>query len=251
MPWGAAAAAGGAILGGLIASSGSKSAADTEAAAANNTTAEQRRQFDINLANTRPFLDTATAGTKKLSELMGLNSGDTTNSPLLRKFSSSDLSADPVYSSGLQFGMDEGRKAIESRNVANGSGYDSSATLRQIVRYANDYGTTKANDAYNRFVNDQSNIYSRLSGTAGGGQVATNLGQLSNESTNAITNTEMGAANARAAGIVGGANAWTGAISNLNSSYNNYQNTQLLKQLLQQNGGGGGGGVMPLEPGPG
>lgn len=229
----------------LIQGNAADKAARIQADAANNSAREQARQFDITQQNMRPFLDTATAGTRKLSELMGLNSGDTKNSQLLSRFSSADLANDPVYNSGLQFGMDEGRKAIEARNIANGSGYDSSATLRQIVRYANDYGTTKANDSYNRFVNDQSNIYSRLSGAAGGGQVASNLGSLGLSSTGAITNAQQGAANARAAGIVGGANAWGGALENGVGLYNNYQNRVLLNKLL--GGGGSLGGGAPLD----
>ena len=246
---GTAVAGGASLLGGKMQADAAKSAARTQADAANAATAEQARQFDINQANLQPFLDTATAGTRKLSDLMGLNGGDAMSSPLLRKFTSADLASDPVYNSGLQFGMDEGRKAIEARNIANGSGYDSSASLRQIVRYANDYGTTKANDAYNRFVNDQANIYGRLSGAAGGGQVASNLGSLGLASTNAITASQAAGANARAAGIVGGANAWGGAMGGVSNAAQNYGQMLMLKDLLSPGGGvsiGNPGGVTPI-----
>jgi hypothetical protein len=48
---------------------------------------------------------------------------------LLRKFGLSDLEADPVYQTGLKFGLDTGKNAINQRAIAGG-GYNSGATLK-------------------------------------------------------------------------------------------------------------------------
>jgi hypothetical protein len=234
MSWTYVAIAGAGIAGSLIGANASKSAANTQVGASKEAIAEQRRQFDINQRNFAPFLEEGQQSVRRLSDLMGVsgNTGATGYGDLSRKFTSADLNADPVYQSGLKFGLDQGTSAINARNIASGTGFDSGATLKQLARYAEDYGTTKANESYNRFTNDQNNLYSKLSGQASTGQTAaSNVGQLGLGSTNAITNAMMGGANAQAAGIVGGANAWAGGVNNLS-------NTMLLKQLLSKNQGG-------------
>lgn len=152
---------------------------------------------------------------------------------LLKKFSASDLAADPVYNSGLQFGLDQGTNAINNRALASG-GYDSGATLKALTRFANDYGSTKANDSYNRYTNDQNNTYNKLSGQQAVGLNAT---QASNAAGQVATGQQIdansAAANARAAGIVGGNNAWGSVGSSLGTMYGNSQTSALLKSLVQ------------------
>lgn len=159
---------------------------------------------------------------------------------LLRKFTQADLEADPVYQSGIKFGAQQGQDAINARATQAGN-YDSGATLKALTRFNSDYASTKANDAYNRFTNDQNNIFNRLSGISGTGQVATSqVGASGANTTNAIAQSLTEAGNARAAGIVGGANAWGNAGQSTNSAINNYQNNQLLQKILagQNNNGG-------------
>jgi len=167
-------------------------------------------------------------------------SGDPNYGSLMRKFSAEDLEADPVYQSGLKFGLDQGTGQINARASALGQ-YDSGATLKAHTRYASDYGSTKANESYNRYNTDNTNIYNRLAGVSGAGQTAT--GQVASAGANASNQiggalSDMG--NARAAGIVGGANAWGNA---LNTGINTYQNQQYLNMLKGQGGGGGGFGT--------
>lgn len=158
---------------------------------------------------------------------------------LLNKFTSTDLNADPVYQSGLKFGLDQGTDAINARATQAGN-YDSGATLKALTRFGNDYGSTKANDSFNRFNATNDSTYNKLTGVSGSGQVATN--QVNAAGANMagnVSNSLEGAGNARAAGIVGGANAWGGAASGINGAVNNYQNNQILQQLLKKNSGGG------------
>lgn len=161
-----------------------------------------------------------------------------TSSPLLAKFSSADLAADPVYNSGLQFGMDEGTKAIERHASATG-GYDSGADAKAIARFANDYGSTKAADSRSRFVEDQNNIFGKLSSIAGMGQGSTNVGVsagANNASNLSALYSSQGNANAAAA--IAGGNAISGAGNNL-SQY-------MMLQQLQ--GGGARSGSLQTDP---
>lgn len=151
---------------------------------------------------------------------------------LLKRFDTNDLNADPVYQSGLKFGLDQGTGAINARAIAGG-GYDSGATLKALTKYANDYGSTKANESYNRYNTDQGNIFNRLSGVSGTGQVAT--GQVDAAGTSAagaISGALTDSGNARAAGIVGVANAWNDALGGVNDAYQSYAKSQRLKKSM-------------------
>lgn len=134
---------------------------------------------------------------------------------LLKPFSQNDLNNDVVYNNGLQFGLDEGTKSIDHLASASG-GYESGATLKALARYANDYGTTKASGANDRFVANKDLTYNFLNGVANRGvnAVGTVTGAGQSTANNVSTSLE-GAGNARAAGIIGGANAWSGALSGL------------------------------------
>lgn len=134
---------------------------------------------------------------------------------LLRKFSTSDLNSDPVYNSGLQFGLDEGTKAIE-RRAAAGGGYDSGATLKGLVRFGNDYGSTKAADSYGRFTNDQDRTYGKLTGIAGMGSGATTVGVGAGTNTaNNLANLYTGGGNAQGAAAIAGGNALAGGMNSI------------------------------------
>lgn len=165
---------------------------------------------------------------------------------LLKKFSASDLAGDVVYNSGLQFGMNEGRDAINARAIAGG-GYDSGATLKALTRYANDYGSTKAEGSYNRFMNDKSSTYGMLSGTSGAGQQAgTSMVNAITGANNNIADMITQGGNARAAGIVGQGNAWGSAMSGVSNAAQNYESNQLYNKLINSRMGtsayGYGGG---------
>ena len=152
----------------------------------------------------------ATQGTAGTNQTFGANHGS-----LLKPFSYNDLNNDVVYNTGLQFGLDEGTKSIDHLASASGR-YESGATLKALARYANDYGTTKAGGAYDRFVANKDQTYNFLNGVANRGvnAVGTVTGAGQNSANNVSTALE-GAGNARAAGIIGGANAWSGALGGI------------------------------------
>lgn len=160
------------------------------------------------------------------------------NGALMRKFSQGDLEADPVYQNGLKFGLDQGTSAVNNRAVANG-GYDSGATLKALTRFANDYGTTKAEGAYNRFNTDKTNTYNMLSGQQSMGLQANAPGV---QGANQIAGLQTDQGNAQAAGIVGQANAASNAFGGIGTAIQGYQNNQILNKLLNRGGASSYGG---------
>ena len=130
---------------------------------------------------------------------------------LTRKFGADDLVKDPGY----DFRMKEGQKALERSASARGS-LMSGGTLKGLERYSQDYASGEYTNAYNRFNNDQSNRFNRLSALAGGGQVANQ--QMGNAGMNYANNAGanmIGAANAQGAAQIANAGAWGDALSGI------------------------------------
>lgn len=154
---------------------------------------------------------------------------------LTRRFSAADIDKDPVYQSGLQFGLDEGRKGIERQASATGSML-SGATLKALSRFGNDYASTKANDSFNRFNTENTGIYNKLAGLSGTGQVAANqVGTAGQNYATSVGNTMQGLGNARAASGIASSNALMNGVSN---AFGNYQSQQYLDLLKNKFGGG-------------
>lgn len=158
---------------------------------------------------------------------------------LSRNFTMADRDADPVYQSGLQFGLDQGTQGIERQASATGSQL-SGATLKALARYGNDYGTTKAQGAYERFGTNQATQYNRLSGIAGTGQQQVNqIGSAGQNFANTVGNNTMisgqnmanrtiDAGNARASNYLNQGQAWGNA---LNTGVNAWQQNRAMNNL--------------------
>ena len=202
MPWIALAIGGSALVGANAASK----AAKTQAASADQATQLQREMFNKQVELQQPWQE---AGVNALAKM--------------QKGVVSDY-MDPSY----QFRLGEGMKALERSAAARG-GLISGGALKAAQRYGQDYASQEFGNAYNR-----------LAGLAGIGQTATNnMGAAAgNFGVNAGQN-YMGAANARASGYVGGANALTGGLG----QYLNYTQSQNLLSGLQGGGAGGNAGA--------
>lgn len=227
---------GASLISGALGANAAGNASDAQQQAAAAAIAEQKRQYDLARADNAPFRDTGVAGNLRLRQLLGLQPGYTgaDSGDLLKRFTMADRDADPVYQSGLEFGLNEGRKAIDSRALATGM-YDSGATLKALTRYGNDYGSTKANDSYNRFNQDQTNIFNRLAGVSGAGQTATNAVTAAGaNAANQIGQSIEGAGNSRAASVIGGANAWSNALGGVSSAIGSANESDILKKILAQ-----------------
>lgn len=230
-----AASAGASLIGGYLQSKAAKDAAYEQSQATGRGIDEQGRQFDIARADQRPFLETGQAATIKLRDLLGLNGGSGT---LLRSFSPADLESEPGY----QFGLNQGNKAIENAARARGV-YMSPSTMKELLRYGQDYAGTKYMDAFNRDLSNRTTTYNMLSGAGSRGQVAANT--LANAGGNYATNVGnllTAGANARGAAGIVSANAWGNAFNNVGNSY---LQGSYLNRILNDGGGNGGGVYRP------
>jgi hypothetical protein len=218
MPW---IIAGGALLGGALSSAAGSSAARRQERAANNATAEQRRQFDLMYGDQAPFRD---AGQNAVRELAGLSGYNPTPSAEM-------VMAEPGY----QFGLDQGRNAIQGTAAARGGLYSGNA-LRELTRYGGDYATTRFNQANDRAQQQFGNRWNRLASLAGLGQTSVQqTGAAGMGLGGAIGNNMMGAANAGAAAGMQRANIWGNAAN------------QLGGYMAWNQSGRSGGGASPYS----
>lgn len=227
---GLAIAAGAAAVGAGVSAIASGKAAGAQERASQNATQEEQRQFDVNQANLKPFRD---AGLGVLPEL---NSGLKPGGEFNRNFTLADFNADPGY----QFRMDQGSRALQASAAARG-GLLSGGTLKALDRYGQDFASNEYGTAYNRFNNDQTTRFNRLSAVAGTGQTATNtIANLGAQTAQNIGSNMIGAGNARAAGYVGQANAINSGISSLGNFYmqQQYLNRFAPSTVAPANAGG-------------
>lgn len=144
-------------------------------------------------------------GTNALGRLDRTSTGDMTN-----------FFASPDYN----FRREEGMRGLERTAAARGGAFSGNA-LRAL-------GERNSNLASGEF----GDWWDRQAGLAGFGQSATNATAMAGQNkANNVSNNMIGAGDARASGIAGQANAWSGAISGL-TNYGMYNGF----------GGGGGGG---------
>lgn len=224
----AAIIAGGTIINGVI----SNRAAGTQAQAANNATDLQRDIYQQNRTDLEPW---RTAGTNALGYI---NPGIAPGGEFNRNFTMADFQQDPGY----DFRLQEGLKAIQRSRAARGSLYGG-ATEKALLKYGAGEASQEYANAFNRYRLQNSDRFNRLASVAGIGQTATD--QLVAQGTNfgnSAANNMMGAANARASGYVGGANA----LSNGVGQYLNYNTQQgylnaLGNRNLSPNINSGGG----------
>jgi len=153
---------------------------------------------------------------------------------LLKDFSLEDFEKEPGY----EFRLGEGEKGINRAALARG-GFDSGATLKALQRFGQDYASGEYGNAWNRDAAEKDRKYNFLSGIGNTGQVTTQqVGSLGAQNAANQADLITGAGNARAAGIVGGANAWGNALSQI-------QQQLTLAQLMS----GGGYSTVPKSGG--
>lgn len=154
---------------------------------------------------------------------------------------------------GYQARLNLGETALNNSAAAKG-GLLTGGTARDVNQFAQDYASNEYGNVYNRALNtygtnyntfeaNQTNQYNRLASLAGiGQQTASQLGVAGQNSANNISNTLLtsgaqtgqqlnNAAAATASGYVGGANAYSGALSGVGG---NLSNLASLYSLLNQ-----------------
>lgn len=187
----------GSITGSNQQAKAAKQAANTQAAATREASAYQKEMYDQTRKDLMPYAD---AGKTSLAQLMGQMGPD---GYFNQTYTGQDIYSDPSY----QFRLQQGQDAIQSSAAARG-GLLSGATLKALQGYGQDMASQEYQNAYNRFNADQTNQYNRLSNLVGIGQNASaQQGNFGAQTAQAIANNTMAGGDARAAGIIGNANA--------------------------------------------
>lgn len=214
----------GSVAGAVISGNAAKDAANTQAAAARDANAVQWDMYQQQRTDQEPWRQ---AGVKALGQM---------ESPDFQKtFSLNDFQQDPGY----QFRLAEGTKALNAAAAARGMA-NSGATMKALSNYNQNFASNEYQNAYNRFNNDASTRFNRLSALAGVGQTANNqLASAGSNYANAAGNNMMGAANASSAATMAGANATNQAISGFGNSLMQYN---MMNKMFPS---GGGGAAVP------
>lgn len=206
----------------------------------------------------RMFASQPTTTAAPAAEVTAAEPGDVLNAPLNRKFTMADFWADPVVQAGYQSGLDRGIKGINLGAGAAGL-RNSGQTLKALTKFGTDYTGGMANDSRNRFVDDQTTVFNRLSGMAGSGQAATgsiaSAGQgmaggiagINTGTGNTMANLYSNLGNARGAAAIAGGNAFGNAFNTIG---NWWQQKNMMDRMFPAAGGGGGAssgmGGMPF-----
>jgi len=231
MTWGFVAGAAGAVIGSAISSDASRSAANTQADAAKHASDQAQAQYEQNRADYAPWRE---AGAGALGQL---TTGTAPGGDFSRDFTLADFQQDPGYA----FRQQQGQRGVEASAAARG-GLLNGGTLKALDRYNQDYASGEYQNAYNRFNNDRTQRFNRLASIAGLGQTATrDVAQQGMQATQMQGDYGTQAANARASGYIGQANAINQGIGTLGnwwqqSQYMNRGNGNSGWQLGGPNG---------------
>jgi hypothetical protein len=258
----------GSIGGAAISSHAAGKAASTQAQAAEDAAnlqhqdaqqalAFQKQQYGDQQRNMAPWLQAGKTDLASLqSQLPQLTAG-------FNEQFQAPTGATEQNDPGYQFRLDQGMKMLDNSAAAKG-GLLSGNTLQGEQNYAQNYASNEYGNVYNRAMQEYQNRFNidsankarkfnDLASLSGVGQTtAAQLGQQGQAAANNVSNTLLtsgqqiggeinNAAAARASGYVGGANAWSGALS---GGTNNLIDLYMLSKM----GGFGGGGAGPNVP---
>ena len=229
-------------LGGLgsayLGANASEKAADLQSQAASNATQLTRDMFNTQNAQQAPQ---RAAGYNALNQIQGLLPGqyqkyDAAGNPttmgtgtgyLTQQMTPGDYQnyLSPYY----QFGLNQGLGQASNQANALGGRVGGNA-LQGLNQYAQNYAQKGAQQAYENYQGQRTNIYNTLAGIAGIGQTAqSQSNQLAQNAATNQANLGVGSAGAQAAGQIGQASAYSGALGNIGNNF-------MLANLLNQKG---------------
>ena len=198
----------GSVVGGVLEANAAEKAAETQSQAAANALALQREMFEYQKGLLEPYRTAGTKALERLSGAMGLG-GPGSQQQMLEM--------DPGYG----FRLGEGLKALERMQASRGN-FLSGGALKAGQRFAQDTASQEYGNAYNRLANIAG--LGQTAGTQMGGAAAgfgTSAGNIMGQEANAL-----------AAGRMGRASAYTGAIGGALGSFENYLNRQQRQQMI-------------------
>jgi hypothetical protein len=258
---------GGALASGLMQSNAAGSAAQAEVNAANQAAQGVQTQYNNASSNLSPYTQAGanalTAGTNFMNNNSYLNGTNAfsaasggvpyANSQGGFSFNASDLQNTPGY----QFTLNQGERAVANQQSAEGlgvsgaqqkamasytSGLADSTYNQQFQNQLNAYNSSYSNalNTFNTNYNVASQQYNRYAGLQSQGlQAGSTLGNIGMQAAGMQGNYLTQAGQAQAAGIMGQANAMSGAISGITGG-------GMLGAMGGSGGSGGGGGLSNL-----
>lgn len=242
---GIAAAAGigliGSVASGMMGADAATSAADTQAAAANRAADMSMAQYQQTRSDLTPYREGGNVGLQLMQRLL-YGGGDGAPNLLTTHGMPTDLTFRPTQAQlestpGYQFIRDQGLQAVQSGAAARGLGV-SGAAMKGAARFAEGLAGTTLDQQHRIFQANLGNIINPLQTMVGMGQSAANqTGAFGQSATSQAAQAGMSGAASQAAGMVGSANAYGGALNSAASAPMNYL---MYNKLL---GGGGGGSI--------
>ena len=192
------------LLGAKMTADAARGAAQTQADAAGRASAQEYAMFMQGREDLAPYRESGYTALKDIEKMK----------PYLTAQFGPDQFAQYLDPS-MAFRQKIGTQATE--RMANvGGGAISGNTLRALTDYGQNLASTEYGSAFNRFQTERGNIYNTLANIAGMGQNAVNTGVRAGESfAGSQTGLMTGSAAAQAAGNVGAANAYSGALGNV------------------------------------
>jgi hypothetical protein len=207
----------------IIGADASEDAAEIQAQSAREAQALQEKMYNQQRSDYQPWRD---AGGNAIGKMQ--------DADFQRDFTMNDFQQDPGYA----FRMQEGQKALERSNLAKFGGGLSGGQLKALGRYGQDMGAQEYQSAYNRFNADRDRRFGRLSQISGQGlQAVGGTSGAAQNYANQAGQHMIDAGNAQAAGEMGAAGAWTGALGKIGEV-----GAGIATGGLSALGGGGGGG---------
>jgi hypothetical protein len=222
--------AGTSLLGGLFGSSASQQAAQEEEQALQQGENFLQNQESEGLGNYSPYLSAGSKATGTLSSLLG-TPGQGLLTPWTQQFTA-PTAAQAAQTPGYQFQLQQGEAAAQNSAAGQGS-LLTGRTLANLNNYAQGVASTNYQNTFNNaftgyqssyqsFLNNQNNEYNRLMGLSGEGLTAAQGAGLLIGNIGGDIASMMGQKGAdAAAGTIGSANAWTGALSGVGNSIGN------------------------------
>lgn len=220
MTWGMTAVAGATLVGGYMQSQAAGNAASQYANAAQQGIQYNKEMYDKVLGQNQPYMDVGQKGANIYGQLA--DSGYLTAQP-----SMNDLTRlMPNY----QFGLNQGMGQLNSQLNAAGGAISGNA-IQGAQQFAQGYAGNALNDAFNQYQANRSNVVSNTNALTGVGQQANQTVANAAAGTSAnVSNALSSIGNAQAAGTMGQANAYAGAL-------NNVSNYAMLYGMMNKGGG--------------
>ena len=195
------------VGGAMMSADAQSSAAQTQADAANRASDLANQRYNQTRQDLQPYQQAGQQGLNDLTSRM---------SQLTSPFSmtQANLEATPGYQFNLSQGLKATNNALGARGLLN-----SGAVMKGAGEFATGLADSTYQSQFNMDAANKQNAYNKLFGIAGMGEsAAAQTGMFANQNAQMVGNNMIGAGNALAAGQVGSANAYAGALNGIGNA---------------------------------